>query len=357
MMVDYSVDNDLAHILSHTTPLWEELRGKHLLLTGGTGFFGSWLVSSFLHANQILGLNSTITVLSRNPEKFFLKMPHLKHRKELDFIIGDVRYFDCADRDFTHIIHAATESSSNLNGENPLEMLDTIVSGTKNVLQFAQINPVEKFLYVSSGAVYGKQPPELSHIPETYLGGPNQLLPFSAYAEGKRTAELLCSIYSNLNVKIARCFAFVGPYLSLSAHFAVGDFIADAISGKPIIVNGDGTPYRSYLYGADMAIWLWTILFSGKIGEAYNVGSGNPVQISELAHLIAKKVTPSPKVEISIERNPSIPCARYIPDVGKAFRDLGLYDFIPLEPAIERMIAWNRAELQKSKNSVPAQAG
>jgi nucleoside-diphosphate-sugar epimerase len=342
------LSGDLDHILSHTQSIWGDLRGKRVFLTGGTGFFGCWLLSSFLRANRAGGLNAEITVLSRNPEQFLRKMPGFQNCAELKFIKGDVRTFQADPSHFTHVIHAATESSTDLNGENPLEMLDSIVAGTAHVLKFARQNPVEKFLYVSSGAVYGKQPSELSHIPETYLGGPNQLTPFAAYAEGKRTAELLCSLYSALDITIARCFAFVGPFLSLDAHFAVGDFISDAIGGRPIQVKGDGSPYRSYLYGADLAIWLWKILLRGQKGEAYNVGSGSALQIFELAHLVASKVTPAAEVIVQAKRDPSAPCARYVPNVEKAFLHLGLRDFISLDQAVEKTISWHMAALHEA---------
>lgn len=342
-MMQYSLIDDQDHILFHTRPLWEELRNKRIFITGGTGFFGKWLLLGFSYANRVLDLNATATVLSRNPRRFLEQMPQFKDCVDICFLEGDVRSFQADDHQFTHIIHAATESSTNLNDSDPLEMFDTIVAGTRHVLDFAMKNPVEKFLYVSSGAVYGKQPPEIHRVPETYLGGPNQLARFSAYAEGKRAAELLCSLYSTIPVKIARCFAFVGPFLSLDAHFAVGDFISDALSGRAVVVMGDGTPYRSYLYGADLAIWLWTILFRGRESEAYNVGSAKEIQIADLAQFVAQKVHPSPPVRILGERDPSKPCSRYVPSVDKALNELGLRDFIPLDLALDKTIAWNQS--------------
>jgi nucleoside-diphosphate-sugar epimerase len=340
MMFEQSVTVDLEHVLVCTRELWEDLQGKEILLTGGTGFFGRWLVNSFLFANQSLDLNAKITVLSRDPEKFLSKYPHLRNNASLSFIQGDVRDFSSPGQHFSHIIHAATESSTRLNWDNPIEMLDSIVIGTRHVLQFAQKNPVEKFLYVSSGAVYGRQPPELPNISETYLGGPDYLNPYSAYAEGKRAAELLCVMHKSLNIKIARCFAFVGPFQSYDVHFAIGDFITDAMAGRPIVVGGDGSPYRSYLYGADLAVWLWTILFAGRVGEAYNVGSPEEIQISELARLVARKVAPVPPVSILKNHDPAVPCERYVPDVTKAQRELGLQVRVPLELAIEKTITW-----------------
>jgi nucleoside-diphosphate-sugar epimerase len=187
---------DLEHILDRTRHFWGSLQGERLFITGGTGFFGCWLLESFTWAVDRLGLNSNVVVLTRNPQAFQQKAPHLAHHPAVQLWQGDVSSFDFPDGHFTHVIHAATESSTNLNDVNPLGMLQTIIAGTQRVLQFAECNPVSGFLYVSSGAVYGKQPGELVKIPETYLGGPNVLSPVSAYGEGKRLAELLCILHT-----------------------------------------------------------------------------------------------------------------------------------------------------------------
>ena len=154
-------------------------------------------------------------------------------------------------------------------------------------LRLRKARDAKSFLFTSSGAVYGRQPENVSHIPENYVGGPDWLDANAAYAEGKRDSEQMCSLYareSGIDFVLARCFAFVGPHLPLDQHFAIGNFIADALAGRNIAVRGDGTPMRSYLYGADLAIWLWTMLLrdsaAGTNPHVFNVGSGEADQYS-----------------------------------------------------------------------------
>jgi len=339
-------ESDLNHILDHTRDLWEELRGEQLFITGGTGFFGCWLVESFLRANDQLNLDASATVLSRNPEKFIARMPHLANNPALRMIKGDVCNFEFPDGEYRYVIHAATEASARLNQNDPQRMFDTIVDGTRRTIEFAGNHGTRKFLLTSSGAVYGKQPPDLSHIPEDYNGAPDSLDPLSAYGEGKRAAEMLCALAAQKNgleMKIARCFAFVGPHLPLDAHFAIGNFIRDALRGGPIVVKGDGTPFRSYLYASDLAIWLWTILLRGQSCRPYNVGSEKGFSITEIAQRVAQVLFHQASVEIQKKVNtqtPISPIEHYIPSTSRANQELGLNVWVPFEDALLRSIGY-----------------
>jgi len=336
---------DLNHVLAHTEGLWEELRGNRIFITGGTGFFGCWLLESFAWTNDRLGLNAGAVVLTRNAAAFQGKAPHLAAHPALRFHEGDVRTFAFPDGAFSHVIHAATEASAKLNEENPLLMFDTIVTGTRHVLDCAVACGARKFLLTSSGAVYGQQPAEMIHIPEDYPGAPDPLNPVSAYGEGKRAAEQLCALYHRqhgLETKIARGFAFVGPYLPLDAHYAVGNFIRDALAGGPIVVRSDGTSQRSYLYAADLAVWLWTILLRGRPCRPYNVGSENSLSIAEIAEAVAAAVAPRPRVIIQQTAAPGAPLQRYAPATRRAREELKLTETIDLKEALRRTISWLR---------------
>jgi len=335
--------NDLEFILNATMPLWEALRNQSIFISGGTGFFGTWLLESFVWVNQILKLNAQAMVLTRNPAAFQKKCPHLFQESCLEFYEGDIKDFTFPSQTFSHVIHAATDASAELNKNNPIAMYKTILDGTQRILEFATQAKVKHFLFLSSGAVYGRQPLELSHVSEDYLA--SFQFDSSAYASGKQAAENLCHLYAKqhgIAIKIARCFAFVGPYLPLDIHFAIGNFIRDGLEGRAIQIGGDGTPMRSYLYAADLMIWLWTILFKGQSLRAYNVGSDEAYSIAEIARLVAKNFDPAMEVNIAKTASPGVLPERYIPDITRARDELGLSPQITLTEAISRTKTWNQ---------------
>jgi nucleoside-diphosphate-sugar epimerase len=342
---------DLDLILQETQALWEPMRGQRLFLTGGTGFFGCWLVESFCHINQALALNASVTVLTRNPEQFRAKAPHLADSPDIRLLAGDVRYFNFPEGEFPFVIHAATEASARQAAEAPLEMLSTIVAGTERVLEFAITHGTIRFLLTSSGAVYGKQPSAMTHVPEEYAGCPNPLDPANVYAEGKRMAELQCALYQKtkgIQCAIARCWAFCGPHLPLDAHFAIGNFIGSVLEGRPIQIQGDGTPRRSYLYAADLAIWLWTMLFRAPALVPINVGSDEDLSILEIAQTVAKVLHPSTEIHVAGVPVPGAAPSRYVPAVRRANELLGLKQSVSLEEAIRRTAAWHGFTVAKS---------
>ena len=328
---------DLDHVLNHARRDFEQLRGARLFLTGGTGFFGKWLVSTFVEANRALRLSAALVLLTRDPKRFAEENPDLAD-PSISFCQGDVRSFDFPSGEFTHIIHGASGP-----GHQPLELYDTAVEGTRRALQVAVRTGAIRFLFLSSGAVYGPQPAGMTHIPETYSGGPDPLLPGSEYGEAKRTAEHFCSVLSEAHgfeATIARCFAFSGPHLPMDLNFAVGNFIRDAMANRPINIQGDGTTYRSYLYAADLAIWLWALLVRGKNKRAYNVGSDEEVDIATLARAVTEAAGSDHGIQVAQQPKPGAVPLRYVPSVERARAELGLEPWIKLKEGIVRTLAW-----------------
>jgi dTDP-glucose 4,6-dehydratase len=347
------LDDDLNHVLAHTTAVWDEFRGARLFITGGTGFFGKWLLESFAWANARRELDARAVVLTRNVAAFRASAPRLAGQPGVELYEGDVRDFAFPGGRFTHVIHAATPSSAAMNEDAPEMMLDQIIQGTRRVFDFARAADAAKVLYTSSGAVYGRQPADVARLTEDYAGAPDHLDIRWAYGEGKRVAEQLCAIYHRrhgLDVKIARCFAFVGPYLPLDGHFAVGNFLRDGLRGGPVRVGGDGTPQRSYLYAADLVIWLWTLLAKAPPCRPYNVGSDAGLTVGELARKIAAYFRTD--VHFARQAVQGMTADRYVPSTERARQELGLRTLVPLDEAIDRTVRWHRGHERRPTATV-----
>jgi nucleoside-diphosphate-sugar epimerase len=331
---------DLDHVLEHTADAWEDLRGSRLFVTGGTGFFGRWMLESFLKANDDLGLGATASVLTRDPRRFADVAPHVAGHAAVTLHAGDVTSFEFPESDCTHVLHMATEAGP---GMSPSASFQTAVAGTERVLALADLRGARKLLLTSSGAVYGTQPPDCERLTEDYIGAPRPEDVSAGYGNGKRAAEYLCSAAAartHLEVKIARCFAFVGPLLPLDGTFAIGNFIRDALYRDHIEVLGDGTARRSYLYAADLAVWLWTILIRGDSSRPYNVGSEADLSISDLAHLVASVARTGIPVRVAEVERPGAPISRYVPSTIRAAGELDVHTRVVLEDAILRTATW-----------------
>ncbi|MBL0311620.1 MAG: NAD(P)-dependent oxidoreductase [Holophagaceae bacterium] len=205
--------------------------------------------------------------------------------------------------------------------------------------------PSLRVLFLSSGAVYGPQPTQLSHIPEDYPLPPDTDDPAQAYGQAKREAERIISsacASSAFPCPIARCFAFAGPHLPLDQHFAFGNFIRDALAGGPIQISGDGTSMRSYLYASELAAWLWSLLIRGE-SITYHVGSDQEMSIRKLAQAVSAITGTS--IDVGREPDPNSRPTRYVPAVTRVPAHLGLRQSINLTATIERTLAWHRDKI------------
>lgn len=309
-----------------------------VFVTGGTGFFGKALLRYWAAKDRRGESVPNVTVLSRDPERFARQNPKLAASRWLRMHKGDVCVLNSLPigNAYSHVLHAATDST--LGPQlTPLQRYDQIVIGTRNMLDFAVSCEASRFLLTSSGAVYGPQPIHIKYVAEDWNGMPDPLEPANSYGVSKRVAEHLCSLYEKnhyLQTVIARCFAFVGPDLPLDVHFAIGNFIRDAIWREKIIVSGDGSPLRSYLDQKDLALWLLTLMESGKAGQAYNVGSDQAISIADLAHLVRDIIAPNKHVYIKSDPNDCKICNTYLPSIQKARSELALEVKVSLKDSI-----------------------
>jgi nucleoside-diphosphate-sugar epimerase len=318
----------------------ETLRSQKLFITGGTGFFGKWLLAALCHADTTMNLGLQVKVLSRDPGSFLQLHPEVAEWRELRFQTGDVTDFETAKDRYDYVIHAATDTLGIANPAQEEKRAQGIVTGTARVIELTRHCGARRLLNVSSGAVYGTAAAKPSGASEDDYATAQPLTP---YARAKREAEALCRA-SGLDFVTARAFAFLGPHLPLDAHYAAGNFLRDAMKGGPIVVRGDGTALRSYLYPADLVIWLLALLMRGNRGEAYNVGSDEAVTTAQLAQKIAEAIQPLLQVIIQ-SAMPQGPQNIYLPNVRKiSDSELALNTSIPLEEAIGRTLAFLRRE-------------
>lgn len=325
---------DLLHIQNHVAPPSEDFRNSNILFTGGSGFMGKWFTQSFSQLNKGLSWNAKLTICSRNPD-LKTKANDVTVEK-IDILEGFSKL-----EPFSHVIHAASPTDISFFRTNPLETTRSIIEGTKNVLEYSKKCGVKRFLYVSSGAIYGTQ---AYRVAENSLTEPTN----DPYGKGKIEAEKLCLHFASKSFEtvISRAFAFSGAYLPLNKHYALGNFIRSASQKETIALTSTGESIRSYLYASDLIIWLWWLLAKGRNGQAYNVGSQNEITILGLAKIVAEITGVDVRF---LKSEPSRQVHHYVPDIEKIQNELGMREWVDLKTGIQRMYEWAaRNELNSS---------
>lgn len=343
--LDYDISADVRALIERSGIDAEVLRGKTILVTGGTGFFGLWLLSSLARIRQRLHGDLRILALSRRADVCLSAHLAAGFEGAIEFIPADVVDVRLdPGLGVTHLIHMATTRASETHrGEDQIRKLDLLYRGTRNILEQCG-DSLESVLFTSSGVAYGagagKEP-----ITEDDRTGPDTLDAGSALALGKLTAEYLVAYFASrlgYRYSIARCFTFAGQFLPLDLHYAFGNFIRDAIRGRGIVIRGDGKDIRSYLFVGDAIAWLLGLLVDPR-DDLFNVGSSAPVSIEVLARMIAAKA--DRPVGVSIEgRAAEIGNFRRVSYVPSTEKIRGRYpclqEWTPLEAVIDKMLKY-----------------
>jgi nucleoside-diphosphate-sugar epimerase len=316
----------------------KDLRDRTIFITGGTGIVGRSILDYINYSRIIHGDGVRVVVLSRNVDYFLEKFPNYARSTWLEYLVGDVESLPSPDRYYTDVIHAAADTHFSGSG---LIWMDQIVAGTRQALNYAKAAKAERFLLLSSGAIYGLQEDSKMRLFEDNVSAPSTTSLKSIYGQSKRMAEQLCVQFASecdLEVRIARLFAIINSHLPLPGSYAVTNFLYDANFSDAINVQGNKDSMRSYIDGRDMAHWLLTILLDGKKNTAYNVGSDIGISIYELASYVGHLYAPEKKIVChqSLEDRKSV----YLPRIERC-GELGLKTSYSLEESLNSLMLSN----------------
>lgn len=312
----FGLADDLQRAVELCSEDLRRLDGAVILLTGGTGFVGSWLLELLTWSADRLGMAPRAVVLSRDPAAFRYRRPHLAAHRVVELRRGDVRQpIDPFTADF--VVAGASASLAAGDARSDADVVETQWRGGQLAKDF--LDRGSRVLFLSSGAAG--------------VGS-------DAYSVAKRHVEHVLTAGSpGGSAVVARLFTFVGPYLPLGLAFAVGNFYRDALEGRPISIKGDGKSVRSYLYPTDMARWLWAMLVRGEAGSVYDVGSSEPVSILDLAQKVAGLRKDPVPVRVEGGDVASSAGRIYVPDTAGA-GSLGLEMSWGLDAALARTWQW-----------------
>lgn len=326
---------------------WSSLQSADLLLTGCTGPFGWWLLHKLSHACAHEGLSlQRTTLITRDAKAVQNWASRLHHRLRLQVVQTDIVELDRWQLSATHVVHGATTSAAETSaGASDLSKFRTVVDGTHALIRALDPSPPRRLLYLSSGIAYGASNAGL-------LREDSHLAPCTAdssasMGHAKRAAEFLMSCAADkwgASLVIARCFAFSGPGLPLGLHYALGNFVAQAIAGEPIVIKGDGTSVRSYMHFGDMAVWLSEMLThraDPTKPRLFNVGSDQCISVRQLAELVAECSGKNCPIMVLGQGSVNVSGNRasvYAPHVERAKTELGLRLWTTLGESISRMM-------------------
>lgn len=310
---------------------------RSLAVIGGTGFFGKSVLDAFRRGLLAPWDIGRIVAASRHPETLARDHPELVGAG-VELVALDVAASDARLPNADYVIHAANTTDARSFAADPLRERAAILAAADRFVARAAIDcPEARIVYTSSGAVYGQQPSEVATLDEEapFAGAAGMVAYKRDYAEAKREAEATIAAYGRAHgarVAVARCFAFIGAYLPRDQHFAIGNFLADGLAGRPVTVKARAPVIRSYMHADDLVCWLMTIAaVATSECPVYNVGSNVAVDVADVARRIADRCG----VVVDRPERTDTPIDRYVPATDRARVDLGLSLGYDLDAAID----------------------
>lgn len=316
------------------------LRDTHLVVTGGSGFVGTWLANTVACLNDRFGFNTRLTLIARRRSRFSAQLSGLESRPDVHCIAADVRQLVELPGDASWVIHAAGNPDNRQHATAPIETAAAIAEGTARVLTLAdQLAELRSVLHFSSALVGGIDT------------GAGRSSASSVYADAKRFSEALCAAHrtqSRTPVIVTRPFTFLGPFQQLEAPWAANNFLHAALAGQPLKILGGGESVRTYMYGSDMAVLALLQLVRGRPGETYDLGGITPVTLQALAEIVVGQA----KRPLEIRMNTAgrdVGVSRLVPNPERGATEFAFAPaFTPVE-AVARTLAWHRDQARASQ--------
>lgn len=338
MKEQYGIDTDFDFIKSCLASHDVVIKDKRILITGGTGFLGSWLVAYLLWANDVHGDNNHISIVTRDKSRFLSNMPECRNNQLVTIIEHDLAVPLESDTSFDLIIHGATDVQKAVSDD---DSFNCAAIGTQSIISIAKLNPNCRVVYLSSGAVYGANAPDV-WCKETDGPRDHALASLNAYTAQKISSEetlLVASAGGQFRCSVARCFTFVGAFIPRTKQFAISEFMQNALADEDIILSGNELTQRSYLYCADFVVWLLVIFMRSENGAVINLGSNSAIAIGDLASKVVEVLgSKSRIVKATMSQNAT--ATSYLPNTDKAGSQLGLRQYTTFEDAIIKTRPW-----------------
>ena len=334
---------DCLNACAHQPDVRSKLSLKHISVTGGTGFLGTWIAEMIATLNDEYNLRISLDIYARSTAEWKKKWPHLSSRPDIRLYSQDVRSPFQFQSDTNFVIHAAGVPNNRVHASDPLRVMQTTFDGINNALDAAsQLDNLSRFINVSSGLVSGVSNRTGALSETDYFAIPSGQLHL-VYVDAKRLAESMAAIYRSqfrMPISTIRPFTFTGPYQSLDRPWAINSFLGDALMGRSIRIHGDGSALRSYLYGSDAAWWTLAALVNGTDGTVYNLGSPEAMSHIELAQLISEKISLKPSITVNTVPSKQGQRDALYPNVTHTQSTLGVVQTCTLEQAIDKTWRW-----------------